>query len=111
MSQGTVTGVITCRQPILLPFNATIAIRLQDVSLADAEAIDLATESFITAGQQVPIPFGLDYDPAKINSQHTYALQVRIMVDDQLRFLNMMAYPVITRGHPTTVEIVVDPVS
>ncbi|NJL20228.1 MAG: hypothetical protein HC895_04365 [Leptolyngbyaceae cyanobacterium SM1_3_5] len=56
MSQGTVTGVITCRQPILLPFNAAIAIRLQDVSLVDAEAIDLATESFITAGQQVPIP-------------------------------------------------------
>ncbi|NJL20227.1 MAG: hypothetical protein HC895_04360 [Leptolyngbyaceae cyanobacterium SM1_3_5] len=56
-------------------------------------------------------PFGLDYDPDKINPQHTYALQVRITVDDQLRFLNMAAYPVITRGHPTTVELVVDPVS
>lgn len=111
MSQGTVTGVITCRQSILLPFNTAIAIRLQDVSLIDAEAIDLTIEDFFTAGQQLPIPFGLDYDPDKIHPQHTYALQVRITVDGQLRFLNMTAYPVITRGNPTTVEIVVDPVS
>ena len=111
MSQGTLTGVITCRQPILLPFNTTIAVRLQDVSLVDVSAIDLAAEDFCTAGRQVPIPFGLEYDPDKIQPQHTYALQVRITIDGQLRFLNMMACPVITRGHPTTVEIVVDPVS
>lgn len=111
MPQATVTGVITCRQSILLPFNAAIAIRLQDVSLADASAIDLAAENFVTAGQQLPIPFGLDYDPDKIYPQHTYALQVRITVDGQLRFLNMAAYPVITRSNPTTVEIVVNPVS
>lgn len=111
MPQATLTGVITCNQSIPLPFNAAIAITLQDLSLSDATAIDLAAKNFCSAGQQMPLPFVLHYDRDKIDPLHTYALQVRITVNEHLRFLNMAACPVITRGYPTTVEIVVDPVS
>jgi uncharacterized lipoprotein YbaY len=37
-------------------------------------------------------------------------VQARITVDGELRFISTRSYQVITRGNPTTVEVIVDPV-
>ncbi|MFQ3629701.1 MAG: YbaY family lipoprotein, partial [Cyanobacteriota bacterium] len=45
------------------------------------------------------------------DSRYSYAVQARITVDGQLRFINTTRTSVITNGSPTQgVEIVVDPV-
>ena len=48
-----------------------------DISKQDVPAETIA-EQTITDPGQVPIPFELWYDPAKIDSRITYAVQARI---------------------------------
>ena len=54
-----VTGSITYRERIALPPTARIEVRLDDVSLADAPANNMATQSFASEGRQVPFAFSL----------------------------------------------------
>ena len=70
----------------------------------------LGEQQIVTGGCQVPIAFALDYDPAAIDPRLTYAVSARITVDGQLLFTSTTATLVITRGNPTDVEIVVQPV-
>lgn len=102
-----VRGTVTYLQRIALPPGAIVEVQLQDVSRQDAEADVLATQTIQLTGQQVPIPFELSYDAAQINPVHTYAVQACILVNHQLRFINTAAYWVITQGHSTEVEIIV----
>ena len=110
-SPASVTGTVTYRQRIALPPNAEITVKLVDVSRQDVAATELATQTIVSGGNQVPFAFTLPYDPATIDQRNTYAVQAQIRVDGQLTFISMQQYPVITRGNPTTVEVVVEPVS
>jgi len=107
---GVVSGTVTYLQRSALPPQAEIQVQLVDVSRADAPATVLATQTIMANGQQVPFAFELTYDPAQIDPRNTYAVQARISVDGQLLFISTSSYPVITRGNPTKVEIVVEPV-
>lgn len=107
---GKVTGTITYRQKIALPPNAVVTVSLQDVSLQDAPAKTIA-EQVIKSPGQVPIPFSISYNPKAIDGKNTYAIRAKITVADKLMFINQTAYPVITRGKPSIVEVVVDQVT
>ncbi|GEM_PF-1996827 len=107
---SAVTGTVTYLQRSALPPEALIQVQLVDVSRADAPAIVLATSSFQAGGRQAPFPFALPYDPARIEERNTYAVQARITVNGQLRFISTQRYEVITRGRPTRVEVIVQPV-
>ena len=107
-----ITGAVSYLPRIALDPNAVIDVQLQDVSLADAPAKTIASQSIDARGQQVPIAFALPYDPAVINAQHRYALAVWISVAGQLRFVNTTAIPVLTNGaRATNLEVLVDPVT
>jgi putative lipoprotein len=54
----------------------------------------------------VPLPFELRYDPAKIDSTHTYAVRATITSAGRTIFTTDAAYHVITRGNPAQVELV-----
>jgi uncharacterized lipoprotein YbaY len=107
---ATVTGTVTYRPRIALPPNAVLEVQLVDVSLADAPAIVLSSQSIVTGGRQVPIPFELIYNPDKIDPPMTYAVQARITVDGELQFINTRRFSVISQGNPNRIEVVVDPV-
>lgn len=110
--QAQVTGSVTYLQRIALPANAIVSVQLVNVSRQDAPAVVLAEQSGPTNGQNPPYPFTLQYDPLQIVANNTYAVQARITIDGQLRFISTQAYPVITQGRPTTnIEVVVDAVS
>ncbi len=102
-----VTGSVTYRERIALPPSAVITVKLVDVSLADAPAVLIAEQVIATAGRQVPFEFALEYDAARIQPSHTYAVQVRIENGDRLLFISDTMNPVITRSAPTRVDIVV----
>jgi uncharacterized lipoprotein YbaY len=95
-----VTGTVTYLPRMALPPNAVVEVILAEVSRADAPATILASQTLATEGQQVPIPFQLSYDPEQIESQLTYVVQARILVDGQLRFISTRRFPVLTQGHP-----------
>lgn len=84
----TVTGSIAYRERIALPPTAKIAVELRDVSLADAPAPLLASDSFVAAGRQVPLPFTLRVARAQLDARHHYAVSARITdADGRLMFI------------------------
>lgn len=106
-SANLVTGTVTYRERIALPPTAVVTVRLVDVSLADAPSVLVAEQVITTAGRQVPFEFALEYDASRIQPSHTYAVQVRIEDGGRLLFISDTMNPVITRGAPTRVDIVV----
>jgi putative lipoprotein len=102
-----VTGSVTYRERIALPPSAVITVKLVDVSLADAPAVLIAEQAIATAGRQVPFEFALEYDAARIQPSHTYAVQVRIEDGGKLLFISDTVNRVITRDAPTHLDIIV----
>src|SRR3954447_24065704 len=71
---AVLAGTVTYREPIALPPNARVEVRLEDVSEADAPADELAAQTIAANGKQVPIPFELRYSPRSIDASHRYAV-------------------------------------
>ena len=110
-SSPMITGTVTYRVRMALPANATIDVRLEEVSRADAPAAIIAENIFAAGGKQVPIPFQLTYSPGDIQAGHRYQVRAQIMVEDELLFVTTRAYPVLTNGAPSMVNMVLQPVS
>jgi len=102
---GVVSGTVAYRERMAMPENAVLTMQLQDVSNSDAPPKVIAEQRFTFAGQQVPLPFELHYEAAKIDPAHTYALTAKIAVAGQVMFLNSTTYDVITHGNPTKVDM------
>jgi heat shock protein HslJ len=77
---------------------------LEDVSRADAPAEVIARDGGADRSGP-PFAFTLAYDPAAIDPRNTYAVRARVTVDGRLAFTSDTAHPVITRGAPTEVQI------
>jgi len=107
--KATVSGTVFYLQRIALPPDATVEVKLVDISRQDVPAVTIAEQKIANPGQ-VPIPFELRYDPDKIGPRYTYAVQARIEQGGKLLFISTQVFPVITRGNPNHVEIRVDPV-
>jgi hypothetical protein len=52
-----------------------------------------------------PMKFTIAYDPARIVASNRYVARARIVLDDKLLFTGDTATPVITRGGPTSVSM------
>jgi len=105
-----VTGTVTYRQRMALPENAVVEVTLRDVSRADAPAVEIGKQVIELKGRQVPVPFEISYDPAKIDERFSYSVAARITVEGRLVFISDTNHAVITRGNPNQVTIVVVPV-
>ena len=109
---SAVTGTVTYLVRSALPPTAVIEVMLQDVSRAGAPAQTISSQRIEAQGKQVPFPYVLRYDDAKIDPRNTYAVRATIKDGDQLLFTSTQRNPVITNGAPTSnVEIVVEPVT
>ncbi len=103
-----VTGVVVYRERIALPPDAALTVRLLDVSRADAPVVVLGEQRIHPTGQ-VPIPFEIAYDRARIDERMSCTLEARIEAGGRLLFVSTRANPAITRGSPTKdMEILVE---
>ena len=84
---ASITGTVSYRERVALLPQDEVEIQLLDVSRQDAPAAVIAKQN-ITPQRQMPVPFKISYDPAKINPAHTYAVQARILRNGQVRFIN-----------------------
>jgi len=100
-----VTGTVTYRERIALPPGAVVEVQLLDVSLMDVTAT-LIAEQTITPQHQIPIAFELSYDPAEIDERMSYAVRATIRIGERAMFITNRSYPVLTRGNPNHVELV-----
>lgn len=105
-STGSISGTINYRERLALPPDAVVEVQLLDVSRQDVPATVLGTASVFTHDRQVPIPFTLAYDRAKILDEHTYAVRAVIRSAGALVFTTATRYPVITRGNPSHADLI-----
>lgn len=97
-------GTATYRERIALPPDAVLEVTVEDVSLADAAAQEIASVRIEGPGNP-PFSFEIAYDPALVEERQTYAVRAAIRVDGQLMFTTDTFYPVLTRGAGTEVEL------
>lgn len=106
-----VSGTLTYLPRIALGPGSLIEVFLQDTSKADAPAETLGTWSLTTQDEQVPLDWLIPYNPEKILEQNTYTVRATIKdPQGRLIFTTTTVNPVITRGNPTTLDLVLDPV-
>jgi putative lipoprotein len=92
------------RERIAVPPGAKLEVLLLDVSRADAPSETLGSVTLSDIGQP-PYPFEISYRPEQIIESHTYVVQARLTHEGRLLFITDQAYPVITRGHPNEVRL------
>ena len=76
-----------------------------DVSRADAPSETIGGVTLSDIGQP-PYRFEISYRPEQIISSHQYVVSARLTHEGRLLFITDQAYPVITRGHPAEVQLV-----
>ncbi|MFN0038853.1 MAG: YbaY family lipoprotein [Burkholderiales bacterium] len=104
-----VSGTVSYRERIALAPGSLVIVTLEDTSKADAIATVLGEARITIERNQVPISFAIDFDPGRIEPRHRYSVRARIL-DPQgaLRWTSTQAYPVITGGHPSSVDLQVE---
>jgi len=102
----TVTGTVDCLQALPLHPNDVIEVQLLDFSSRSSAAV-IAYQQ-ITAARNIPIPFKLTYDPARINPTHHYTVQARIMRNGEPAYCNTSPAFVVTHGYARNVRVLVE---
>lgn len=106
-----VSGTLTYLPRIALAPGSLVEVFLQDTSKADAPAETLGTWSLTTKDEQVPLDWLIPYNPENILPQNSYTVRATIKdPQGKLIFTTTTVNPVITRGNPTTLDLVLDPV-
>ena len=90
---NTLEGRVHYLERIGLAANSTLYVFLEDVSLADAPAKELA-RCVIPNAETAGLNFELAYRPADDIPGHTYAIRARIETGDQLIFISTDNHPV-----------------
>lgn len=107
---ASVSGEATYRERIVVPPGTRFEAVLEDVSLADAPSVRIGEAVIENAGQP-PYRFSIAYDPKQIVASHTYAVRATLRHDQRLLFTSDTHTPVITRGNPDDVRIVMKSVT
>ncbi|GAB6259965.1 YbaY family lipoprotein [Photobacterium sp. CCB-ST2H9] len=97
-----IEGSLAYRERIALPDDALITVTLSDVSLMDAPAEVISSQSYLAGGKQVPFSFTLQYMEGEVKPAHTYAVSARIELNGKLLFITDTANHVITDPAKTT---------
>ena len=109
-NSAKVSGTISYHSATRLPPNAVVYISLIDVSPRQDTSSGVLARQTITDLDATPIAFEIPYDRAKICAACTYAIQAQIVVKGRVRFRNISAYLVLTRGNPTMANVMLEPV-
>lgn len=106
-SPTELNGTVTYLERMLLPRVADVRITLLDI--ADRTEPKVIMEQLIpTEGRQVPIPFKVPLAPGSIDPHHSYSVKAEILIDGKVWFITKKAIPVLTRGNPCEVQIVLN---
>jgi putative lipoprotein len=97
-------GRVMLRDPRELSAQARLELRVVDVANPGL----VLAQTVISKANQPPIPFTLPIDTGKVDARRTYAVEA-MLVDGDRRYLPVLQYPVLTRGAPAQVEIIVAP--
>lgn len=103
-----VRGSIVYRERVALPADAELNVRLLDETRPDRPVL-VATATTPTAGRQVPLPFALEFDPAKTSQGRRYALHATIRAGGKIRYVTATRVNIDVLNPPTTLTMMVVP--
>jgi uncharacterized lipoprotein YbaY/heat shock protein HslJ/uncharacterized lipoprotein NlpE involved in copper resistance len=103
-AEGHVTGTASYSERIALPPGAVFEAILEDVSAADAPAIEVGRTTVEDPGTP-PFQFEIDYDPTAIDPANTYSVRTQVSVGRRLIFVSTAMNPVLTGGAGSEVAI------
>jgi uncharacterized lipoprotein YbaY len=98
-----VMGSVAAAEPATLPADSHVEVYLVDVT--DAEAPRVVAKQIVADATQIPFRFEIEYDPAAIEPEHSYAVAVNVLAGGQLRWKQTQPVAVLTGGHPRYVEV------
>ena len=101
-----VIGVVTYRQRVPLPPDASVTVRLQDASDPEAAPIVIAEQTFEAKGRQVPLPFTLEFPSDRLSPERVYNVSARIDSGGKLLWFSPDPPKVMTGGAPSAADIV-----
>jgi putative lipoprotein len=101
-----ITGNISYGEPAALDNGSVLELRLTDVSVSDGPAVEIA-KTTVPDMSALPYQYSLGYDATKINPQHRYTIDARILSKGTSRFSTDTAYEVLTLGHGAQRDITV----
>lgn len=99
-----VSGTASYRERMALPPGALFEAVLEDVSVADAPAVELGRAALADPGAP-PFEFEIDYDSSQIRPDGTYSVRAQVSVGRKLLFVSDTMNPVLTRGAPDDLSI------
>ena len=107
-TMATLSGTVTYRDRMALPYGAVVTVELLDLSRAD-EPVIVTTTTVRTRGEQVPIPYTLAFSPDRIAPRDRYGVRARIQVGQRTLYASRIHSPVLTLGSPSDrVEVIIE---
>ena len=101
----SVVCTLALASPTTLEFGTVMEIRLVDFTQPDTRPQVLAERTESNPGQP-PLHYRLLYNPAAIDPQHDYGVEARLLVKGRPIWVLPNPVPVITKGRPIVVELV-----
>lgn len=99
-----ITGQATYRERISLSPQATLTVRLRDVTYPQWQNVVVA-QQVVRADGQPPIRFAMDIDQQAIYPDHRYALDAWLADQNRLIFQTPTSLPITLSGNPRPVEL------
>lgn len=100
----SIAGQATYRERIALSPQATLTVRLRDVTYPQWQNVVVAQQT-VRADGQPPIKFAIDIDPQAVYPDHRYALDAWIADQNRLMFQSQSSVPVSPSGNVRPVEL------
>ncbi|MGV8804480.1 MAG: YbaY family lipoprotein [Polaromonas sp.] len=97
----TVSGNASYLQRIAMPPEAVLTVQVQDV----ASAMVLAESREAFGQRQVPLAYSVTVARSAINPRMRYAVRASISIGGETQFATTRTYPVLTRGAPSRVNL------
>lgn len=106
---GRIRGSVGYRERALLPQNTLVEVQLIDVTRGGVRPPVIARAQMKVSGQ-VPVPFELTFNGDDIDPNKDYAIDARISVGGEVRWVTSTPTLVLTKSRPTTANLTLDPV-
>lgn len=102
---GVLQGSIIPPAGLVLPVDATVEVRLDDVTRADAAAATMAETTFVAGATMGPVGFTLRFPAESIVESRSYSARATVRRGDRLLYTTTAAYRVLTQGNPGRVDL------
>jgi len=107
--ETVIIGTISYRGATAFPKNAKVVLQLVDLSRPMTSASVISELTFLDP-KPVAWPYQLQYPGAAIDKSSLYGIFAKVVVGSEVWFATLQAAPVITQGHPSKRDLLLEPV-